>query len=86
VLASQAGLGSDDDRNKGGGDSTNSGVAFGGFGLTGRLLALSTGSRYIAYGIGYYGAARSIYTGFIGRGKDVVFPHDTQVEIRLDPR
>ena len=85
VMASQ--MSEDGDHRSGEEDGSGSnGVAAGGFGLTGRLLALSAGSRYVAYGIGYYGAARSIYAGFIGRGKDVVFPRNTQLEIRMDQR
>jgi hypothetical protein len=66
--------------------SANSGVAGGGFGLVGRLLAFSAGSRGFAYALGYYGAGRSIYSRFIARGHDVVFPKDTQIEIKVGAR
>jgi hypothetical protein len=49
-------------------------------------LALSSGSRFIAYGIGYYGAARSIYSRFIAHGRDVVFPRGAQIEIKVGTR
>jgi hypothetical protein len=69
-----------------GSSSINNGVAGGGFGLTGRILSLSLGSRGFAYGLGYYGASRSIYSRFIARGHNVVFPKDTQIEIKVGSR
>lgn len=87
VLLAQSTAESDNDGiNGNGGGSVNNGVAGGGFGLMGRVLALSAGSRFVAYGIGYYGAARSIYSRFIARGHDVVFPRDTQIEITVGSR
>ena len=87
VLLAQATGESDNDGISGNsGGSVNNGVAGGGFGLMGRVLALSAGSRFVAYGIGYYGAARSIYSRFIARGHDVVFPRDTQIEITVGSR
>ncbi|HEV3041138.1 MAG TPA: hypothetical protein VHA33_25455 [Candidatus Angelobacter sp.] len=87
VLLAQTTAEGDEDGIRGnGGGSVNNGVAGGGFGLMGRLLALSAGSRFVAYGIGYYGAAHSIYSRFIARGHDVVFPRDTQIEITVGSR
>lgn len=87
VLLAQATGESDNDGINGNGvGSVNNGVAGGGFGLMGRVLALSASSRFVAYGIGYYGAARSIYSRFIARGHDVVFPRDTQIEITVGSR
>ncbi len=81
VLLAQATSESDGD-----GVNANGSAAAGGFGWMGRLLALSTTSHYIAYGIGYYGAGRSIYSRFIATGHDVVFPRDTQIDIRVGKR
>jgi hypothetical protein len=87
VLAAQSiGEGDRDGINGSQSGSVNSGVAGGGLGLTGRILAFSVGSRGLAYGIGYYGAGRSIYSRFIARGHDVVFPRDTQIEIKVGNR
>ncbi|HEV2960617.1 MAG TPA: hypothetical protein VG649_02250 [Candidatus Angelobacter sp.] len=86
LLAQATGESDNDGVNGSSGGSVNNGVAGGGFGLMGRLLALSAGSRFVAYGIGYYGAARSIYSRFIARGHDVVFPRDTQIEITVGSR
>ncbi|MCU1285608.1 MAG: hypothetical protein JWO13_1958 [Acidobacteriales bacterium] len=63
--------------------SANSGIAGNGFGLTGRLIAFTAGSRAFAFGLGYYGASRAIYSRFIARGHDVIFPRNTQVEIKI---
>jgi hypothetical protein len=86
LLAQATGESDNDGVNGSGGGSVNNGVAGGGFGLIGRLLSLSAGSRFVAYGIGYYGAARSIYSRFIARGHDVVFPRGTQIEITVGSR
>jgi hypothetical protein len=37
----------------------------------------------VKIGLGFYGAARSIYTTFLGRGSDIRFPTDTSIQIRL---
>lgn len=87
LLLQSAGEGDHDNgQASGGGDPINGGAAAGGFGLMGRLLALSSGSRTVAYGIGYYGASRAIYSRFIARGRDVVFPRDTRLEIKVGER
>jgi hypothetical protein len=36
--------------------------------------------------MGAYGAANSVYSNFIARGRDVVFPKNTVVEIALAKR
>jgi hypothetical protein len=53
-----------------------------GLGLTGSI----SGAMIPPVGIGlaFYGAARSVYSNFIGRGRDVKFPVDTFMEIRLE--
>jgi hypothetical protein len=38
----------------------------------------------VAIGLGFYGAARSVYSNFIGRGHDVTFSVNTLIEVRLD--
>ncbi len=86
VLLAQSAGADDHDAANGSVDPVNGGVAAGGFGIVGRLLAISAGSKYVAYGIGYYGASRSIYSRFIGRGRDVVFPKDTRLDIKVGNR
>lgn len=53
------------------------------FGLVGRIVGIVAGSPKIASGLGYYAAATTSYEGFIAKGKDVVFPRNTRLEIEL---
>jgi hypothetical protein len=52
-----------------------------GFGLTGSI----TGAMIppVGIGLGMFGAARSIYSNFIGRGQDITLPANTRVQIDL---
>jgi hypothetical protein len=52
------------------------------------LPASISGAMFPPVGIGLslYGAARSIYTNFLGRGRDLILPETTEIEIRLSPR
>jgi len=52
-----------------------------GFRLLGMALGVSVRSSSLGYTMGAYGTARSVYTHFISRGRDVVFPKDTTMEI-----
>ena len=52
-----------------------------GFRLTGALLSLVAKSTPVSMAIGAYGAATSIYANFLSRGRDVVLPKDTPMEI-----
>ena len=50
-----------------------------GFGIMGAVMGLVPST--VAAPIGIYGAAKTVYTHFIARGHDVVFPKDTRMEI-----
>lgn len=52
-----------------------------GFRLTGALLSLVAKSMPVSLAIGAYGASTSIYANFLSRGRDVVLPKDTPLEI-----
>lgn len=52
-----------------------------GFRLTGALLSLAVKSTPLSIGFGTYGASASIYSNFLSRGRDVVLPKDTPLEI-----
>ena len=52
-----------------------------GFRLVGALVSFASGSKAFSSMLGFYGAGFSIYRHFLARGKDVVFPKDTRVEI-----
>lgn len=55
----------------------------GGYKLVGALLGAFVQSRAFSYSMGAYGAGMSVYTHFIARGHDVVFPKDTAMQIGL---
>jgi hypothetical protein len=52
-----------------------------GFRLTGALLSFASKSTPVSIAFGAYGASASIYTNFLSRGRDVVLPKDTPMEI-----
>jgi len=56
-----------------------------GFRLTGALLSLVAKSTPVSMAIGAYGASSSIYANFLSRGRDVVLPKDTPMEIGFGP-
>jgi type IV secretory pathway VirB10-like protein len=55
----------------------------GGYKLIGIALGLSIHSQPFGMAMGAFGASRSIYVHFIARGRDVVFPRDTAMEISI---
>jgi hypothetical protein len=74
------------------GDAASSGQSFGEMGgraVNGasglRLIGLAAGalvrSRPLASALGAYGAGRSVYSNFLSRGHDVVYPKDTAMAI-----
>jgi hypothetical protein len=52
-----------------------------GFRLTGAVLSLAVRSQPVSMAFGAYGASASIYSNFLSRGRDVVLPRDTPLEI-----
>lgn len=52
-----------------------------GFRLTGAVLSLAVKSTPVSIAFGAYGASTSIYSNFLSRGRDVVLPKDTPLEI-----
>jgi hypothetical protein len=58
----------------------------GGYKLIGAALGVFVHSRALGYSMGAYGAGMSVYTHFIARGRDVVFPKDTAMQIGLGTR
>jgi hypothetical protein len=53
----------------------------GGFKVIGIAMGLAVRSQSFGLAMGAFGASRSIYTHFIGRGHDVSFPKNTDMEI-----
>jgi len=54
-----------------------------GMGLIG--AAVSQITRPVGIAMGVYGAARTIYTNVLGKGREVTFPADTPIQVRLAP-
>jgi hypothetical protein len=52
-----------------------------GFRLAGALVSLAAKSTPVSMAFGAYGASSSVYSNFLSRGRDVVLPKDTSLEI-----
>ena len=83
----------DNDADHGGASSsaagdTGSRVAGGanGFKLIGMALGIAVRSRAFGYSMGAYGAGRSVYSNFIARGHEVIFPKNTAMEVGVGTR
>lgn len=57
-----------------------------GFKLAGAIVSATARSRAFSSVLGGYGAATSVYSHFLSRGKDVVLPKDTAVEVAIGDR
>jgi len=57
-----------------------------GFKLVDIVLSFAVKSQPFGMAMGAYGASRSVYTHFISRGQDVVFPRNTLMEIGIGSR
>jgi len=70
------------------GGGTGARVAGGvnGFKLVGMALGLAVRSRALGYTMGAYGAGMSVYSHFIARGTEVVFPKNTAMEVGVGTR
>ncbi len=58
----------------------------GGYKLIGIGLAAAIHAQEFGMAMGVFGAGRSVYTNFIARGHDVVFPKNTAMEIGIGTR
>ena len=59
---------------------------FSGFKLVGMLVGAFAHSRAVATGMGSYGAATSIYSHFLARGRNVNYPKNMSMVLTLGPR
>jgi hypothetical protein len=57
-----------------------------GFKLVGIAMGVLVHSRVFGYSMGAYGAGMSIFTHFVARGRDVVFPKNTEMDIGIGAR
>jgi hypothetical protein len=76
------GLHHDGDGDMGGGAANGAS----GFKLVGTLVGAFAHSRVVATGFGAYGAATSVYSHFLARGRDVVYPKDMSMILDLGTR
>lgn len=75
ALAASSGLDRDAGHpNPSGGVGTNAANGLSGFGLVGSVLTTAARSRIVATSFGVYGAGLSVYSHFLTRGQDVVYP------------
>jgi hypothetical protein len=58
----------------------------GGFKVVGIVIGAAVNSHPLAIAMGAFGASRSIYNNFMARGRDVVFPKFTAMQIAVDTR
>jgi len=70
----------------GGGALGKNAVASNSLGFIGFIIGTAAQQRNIAAGIGYYGAAISIYERWIKRGREVAFARDTRLVLQTTPR
>jgi len=82
VLAASSGQ--DHDGDSGGSSGATGGL--GGFKLVGMAVGAAVRSRAFGTTMGAYGAAASIYTHFISRGREVEFPKNTAMQIGIGTR
>jgi hypothetical protein len=54
-----------------------------GFKLAGTLVGVLAHSQVVTAGLGAYGAARSVYSHFLARGRDVIYPKDMSMVLAL---
>jgi hypothetical protein len=79
--------GGDRDGDKVHGDGGNAAAGgLGGFKLVGMIMGAAVRSRAFGTTMGAYGAAVSIYTNFMARGHEVVFPKNTAMQIGVGTR
>jgi hypothetical protein len=61
-------------------------LSYSNLGVIGFIIGTAAGRNNIAAGIGYYGAAISIYERWIEPGREVTFARDTRLVLQIRPR
>jgi type IV secretory pathway VirB10-like protein len=92
-LAAASGGGDHGDHDRLGGGGTASGDTggrlaggAGGFKLIGMALGMAVRSPALGRAMGYYGAGMSVYSNFIVRGREVMFPKNMAMDIGIGKR
>ncbi|MGH9512739.1 MAG: hypothetical protein ACRD2U_11455 [Terriglobales bacterium] len=70
----------------GGGAGKGAATGASGFKLVGMLVGALAHSRAVNSSLGFYGAGLSIYSHFLARGRDVVYPKDMSMVVGLGTR
>jgi hypothetical protein len=85
ALAFASAHGDSDARDGGAGGNTNGRLAggAGGFKLVGIVMGALIHSQPFGMAMGAYGAGTSVYSHFIARGRELVFPKNTAMEIAI---
>jgi hypothetical protein len=74
------------DGNVGGNTSNRVAGGAGGFKLVGIAMGALIHSQPLGMAMGAYGASMTIYSHFLARGRELVFPKNTAMEIAIGPR
>jgi hypothetical protein len=90
-LAAASGHGGDHDRGDAGGNAAGdpggrAAGGAGGFKLIGIALGLAVRSPALGRAMGVYGAGMSVYSNFLTRGREVVFPKNMAMDIGIGQR
>ena len=75
-----------EDHDHDGGNNNGAAGGLGGFKLVGMVVGAVARSRAFGTTMGAYGAAVSVYSHFIARGREVVFPKNTAMQIGIGTR
>jgi hypothetical protein len=93
VMLASSSISPDHDRLRAGGGGGGGGDAGGGaangasgYRFVGMMVSAFAHSRVVASGFGAYGAAMQVYSHFLARGHDVVYPKDMSMVIGLGTR
>ncbi|MGH9523476.1 MAG: hypothetical protein ACRD3E_13195 [Terriglobales bacterium] len=85
ALAAATSMGDREDRMQGGGADTGPSAASGlsGFKAVGMIAGAVSKSRAVGGALGFYGAGLSVWSHFLSRGRDVVYPQGMSMIIAL---
>jgi len=89
VMLALASAHTDDDAvagSAGGGAGARAAGGVGGFKLVGLAMGVFVHSQPVGMAMGAYGASMSVYSHFIARGRDLVFPKNTAMEVSIGTR
>jgi hypothetical protein len=88
ALATSAAGDADRGQINGGGNDVGRGALNGasGFKLIGTLVGALAHSRMVSSGLGFYGAGMSVYSHFLTRGREVVYPKDMSMVVGFGKR